>query len=266
MHGFLKTTPILVLISMVFHHHQTFGQAVGLLENGDDRAYRLELSCSNGMFTSLISAAERVVFVSPASSGCLLKVVESNKSLRLKGHVYAVKIEGGAPHNVARQLTWNFKMPTYGHTKGWPKGVTRQWAVGAKASSEYSPTGWSAMQATGPPNTFACGDIQTAFTTQPSRTTERHWIDLRYPKKMRAIGARLFITNAPGAVAEVQGKTGSGWFTLWRGKDPTGSCPAVLAIAFNEEIDTDTIRIVLDLSRQTSWFELDAVELIGRPL
>jgi hypothetical protein len=49
-----------------------------------------------------------------------------------------------------------------------PTGMIRQWASSAVASSEYSPTSWSAAQATGAPNTFDYGDIATAWVTPMS--------------------------------------------------------------------------------------------------
>ena len=236
----------------------------GRLVNADDNGYHLELTCGASLYTSSIEAKETVLLALPANVGCTLKVVETQKSLLLQGLPLSVRIAGGAPLHPLRFLPWQVQMRTYGVAGTWPEGLVRQWAASATASSEYSEDGWSARQATGAPDTHACGDIVTAWTTKEAKDTQHQWLELRYPQKVRAIGARLFITNAPGALYEVQGRTGSGWETLWRGTDPTASCPAVLEIRFAEEIDTDTLRIVLDLSRQETWFEVDAVELLGQ--
>lgn len=237
---------------------------LGQLVNADAQAYALALTCGAAHYTSSVEAGETVLLQPPAAAGCTLTVVETKKSLPLSGPRLDIRIEGGTPRHPIRFLEWKVEMRTYGDAGEWPAGVVRQWAASASASSEYSEDGWCARQATGEPNTHACGDIATAWTTKEASSPEKHWIELRYPKKVRAIGARLFITNAPGAVHEIQGRTGSGWETLWRGTDPVQTCPAILELRFTEEIDTDTIRVVLDLTRQQSWFELDAVELIGK--
>jgi len=241
-----------------------WSSATGHLQNLDAGGHDLELACGQQLFTARIGSRQQVLLVDPLRGGCTLKIVDSGRSLLLPAAAsFDLVIENGTPRQIAQPLIWNLRLASYGNVSSWPTGLTRQWAQTAKASSEYSTASWSGMQATGAPTLTACADSGSAWTTKSQTSAQPEWIELRYPSKVRAIGARLYVTLTPGAVRKIEGKTASGWETLWQGNDPTASCPAVLELKFNEEIDTDTLRIVLDTSKQSYWFELDAVELLG---
>lgn len=240
--------------------------AGGRLVNADGRPYTLDLRCGELAWSAGVDAFETVALAAPSAGACELVVRETKSTLALSGAVGELRIEAGALRESVRTLRWSIVRATYGDDGPWPDGVVPQWAVAAEASTEYTADSWSAGKAAGAPDTVGCGDSPTAWAPLEMRTEKRHWILLRYPKRVRAVGARLHVTLAPGAVKEIQARTGSGWETVWSGPDPTRSCPAILAARFAEEVDTDTIRVVVDLSHQDNWFELDAVELLGKAL
>ncbi|MBI4563459.1 MAG: hypothetical protein HY716_02030 [Planctomycetes bacterium] len=143
-------------------------------------------------------------------------------------------------------------------------GFLRQWAVDATASSEYSPDGWNAKQATGKPDTEQAGDIATAWTTREQDAGEA-WIELTYERLVRPVKVRIHETHNPGAVVKIEAvDTAKKWHAMWRGVDPTKVPPAWFEVCFDAPpFDTRTIRITLDTSRVAGWNEIDAVELIG---
>lgn len=143
--------------------------------------------------------------------------------------------------------------------------LTRQWAILGVASSQYSFPSWSAMQATGPANVARCSDSTKAWATKPS-DGGREWLSVSYKKKVRAVGVVIHASYNPGAVVLIEAKTGAGWTPVWRGKDPTrGTCPVKFAVRFNEPVDTQQIRIVLDTKSVQGWNEIDAVQLVSLP-
>ena len=60
--------------------------------------------------------------------------------------------------------------------------IIRQWASWADASSEYSSSGWSAMQATGAPNVENCGDDSNAWA--PLKQDTEEYLVLYYDVQM----------------------------------------------------------------------------------
>ncbi len=68
-------------------------------------------------------------------------------------------------------------LPTVSFATAQP-GEISQFAIGASASSEYSASSWSAMQAAGAPNTAQCGDNNTAWASSASSGTD--WLRLTY--------------------------------------------------------------------------------------
>lgn len=146
------------------------------------------------------------------------------------------------------------------------EGRTRQWAVTARASSEFSATNWSAMQATGKPDTTDAGDIRTAWATrQPDGGEE--WLELTYERPVTPTHVRIHETFNPGAVRKVEARDGEGnWQVLWEGNGSSAEPKRWLLLAFRRApVTTTTIRIVLDCSAVPGWNEIDAVELIGEP-
>ncbi|MBI4563471.1 MAG: hypothetical protein HY716_02095 [Planctomycetes bacterium] len=144
--------------------------------------------------------------------------------------------------------------------------VVRQWAFSAKASSEYSPDGWSAQQTCGPPNTEQAGDRQTAWTTKQQNDGEE-WIELTYSLAVIPVGVRIHETCGPGAVIRVEAiNAGGAWQVLWQGSDPTkGQQIAWFGVPFDPpQFSTRSIKITLDTRLVQGWNQIDAVELVGK--
>jgi hypothetical protein len=142
----------------------------------------------------------------------------------------------------------------------------RQWAVSATASSEYGNPHWSAMQATGPPNTMQDGDHSTAWATRDTDGGPE-WLELEYATPVQATRVRVRETYNPGAVVRIEGVSADGKvLTLWEGHDPTRQSPGWLVARFEPtQVPIKKIRIHLDTALVPGWNEIDAVELIGTP-
>jgi hypothetical protein len=148
-----------------------------------------------------------------------------------------------------------------------PEGNIRQWASSATASSEYSPTRWSAAQATSAPDTFTYGDIQTAWATLRSDDSIQ-WIELKYSALVYATEVNVFETYNPGALSRIDLKDTNGvYHTVWAGTDINTGIPDKIGwtnITFAQTTYlTKDVKLYLDTSIVPGWNEIDAVELVG---
>jgi hypothetical protein len=143
-----------------------------------------------------------------------------------------------------------------------------QWASSAYASSQYDSVDWSALQATGAPNTSECGDMETAWAT--SSSTGIDWIELSYPVAVIPTRIDIYHTFNPGAVVRIevmdaQGIPHSAYETQ---ASPIDACPTVQTIDLSQEgIDFQVAKVIvhLDQRNHTGWNEIDAVQLTGTP-
>ena len=140
----------------------------------------------------------------------------------------------------------------------------RQWAVSAVASSQYTPTDWSAEQATGSPDAPAYGQYPTSWAplVDPG---DPEWIELTYAVSVVPTAIHIWEANGAGFVVQVEAwDAASGeWRILWQGTDPT---PEQL-MAFSPpltatEIPTQRIRVTAG-EGAAGWPYIDAVELVG---
>lgn len=143
-------------------------------------------------------------------------------------------------------------------------GVMRQWAAGARASSEYSNPDWAAHQATGKPDTFQAGDARTAWATVEADGGEE-WLEVTYDHAVRPTLVRIHETFNPGAIVKVEAFDAAGKArVVWEGKDPVAAAPAWLEASVTPgDWSTRRIRITLDTRLVAGWNEIDAVELVG---
>ena len=142
----------------------------------------------------------------------------------------------------------------------------RQWASGAKASSEFTATNWSAFQATGEPNTPGAGDHATAWASRdPDGGAE--WLELTFEIPVEPTLVRVHETYNAGAITKIEAKDGTGeWRTVWDGAAATVETPRWLEVAVPAGgWTTREIRVTLDSTTVTGWNEIDAVELVGLP-
>ncbi len=138
-----------------------------------------------------------------------------------------------------------------------------QWAVSAKASTEYSDPAWAAHQATGKPDTHQGGDIQTAWASKEQDAGDE-WLELSYPTPVIPTLVRIHETFNPGAVSRIETQDVRGrWHVVWEGKDPTRECPGWFEPKLKRCPPSRVVRITIDSKSIAGWNEIDAVELIG---
>jgi sugar lactone lactonase YvrE len=139
----------------------------------------------------------------------------------------------------------------------------RQWAVDAAASSAYSTTNWSALQATGAPDTFECGDIETAWASAEGSGVD--WLELYYDVPVLPTEVNIYETHSPGQITTVYVIDEAGaLFEIYSAVPELGECPRVLTIEALVDTPVVGVRIELDQSViPATWNEIDAVELVG---
>lgn len=140
----------------------------------------------------------------------------------------------------------------------------RQWAYRAEASTQYGDEAWSAQQATGAPDTFACGDFGTAWASASSGETATLTVYFQLP--VRATEVNIHQTYNPGAITRIELLHGSAENVspVPDSGDPGTACPGVLRIPVPDDLlPVDGVIIYLDQSLTNGWNEIDAVELVG---
>nr|HID13832.1 hypothetical protein [Anaerolineae bacterium] len=147
-----------------------------------------------------------------------------------------------------------------------PIPIARQWATDAVASSQYSDLDWSALQATGKPNTAECGDYETAWASEDSDTVE--WLIVYYKTLVYATELNIIQTYNPDQVVQVDLIDLNGDFVTVYTQEPhvvERPCPYILTIEVEQtDFLVQGVRITIDQSvLGLGWNEIDAVELVG---
>jgi hypothetical protein len=144
-------------------------------------------------------------------------------------------------------------------------GVVAQWASGASATSEYGSDSYSAMQATGAPNTAVCGDSTTAWASQTS--TEEAELTLTFDELVIPAVINIHQNYTPGSIIQVSlidAETGDIIpITDSADSNKTTPCPRVFMVTPVYDQAVSGVVISFDQSIGGSWNEIDAVELIG---
>jgi hypothetical protein len=142
-------------------------------------------------------------------------------------------------------------------------GPITQWAVSATASSEFSPTDYSAMQATGPPeNTGVCGDAVTNWAPlEPVDTPE--WIELTYATPAYVDEIIVHESLESSFVWIVQGWSESGVMEIYETVFDSTTCGGQLSLPIPPSGPVNRIRV---WTEAPNWEEIDAVALVGLPL
>ncbi len=106
----------------------------------------------------------------------------------------------------------------------------RQWGISAEATSSYGTDSWSAMQATGMPDTPECGDHTTAWASETSNGQDA--LTVYYGMPVSASEVNIYQTLTPGAIVMVEllPADGSMPVTVFEGIDPTLDCPGIFSI------------------------------------
>jgi len=144
----------------------------------------------------------------------------------------------------------------------------RQWASSATAGSEYSSTDWSAERATGMPDVDVCQDDVNAWASSTSYGDD--WIDLGYDIPVSPTEINIYQSYSPSQVVEVDivDLNGTPWIA-WTGNPvQVDSCPDIMTITIelDEPMYINHVIVFVDQSvLNTSFVEIDAVELVGTP-
>ena len=146
-------------------------------------------------------------------------------------------------------------------------GLITEYASTATATSQFSTSSWSAMQATGAPDTDSYGDISTAWAALNRNGATPEVLTVNYATPLFADGVTVRETNGNGFVTEIDAVDTNGvTHVLWTGTDPSlpGS-PVDFNVTFPEtSYLVQKISIVIDPNHDLStWEEIDSVQLQG---
>ncbi|HSG43067.1 MAG TPA: hypothetical protein VLA72_07920 [Anaerolineales bacterium] len=143
--------------------------------------------------------------------------------------------------------------------------IIRQWAIFALASSEYDNPDWSAFQATGAPESTECEDAPNAWASAESNGVD--WLELLYEIPVYPDQINIYQNNLPDQVVEVEViDPNLNYYTVYTGEPSVTDCPYVLTIDITDlDFLVTGVKITVDQSiLDSSWNEIDAVELVGR--
>jgi hypothetical protein len=143
-------------------------------------------------------------------------------------------------------------------------GILRQWASSAKASSEYGSDDWSALQATGKPNTPECGDYETAWASLGDFSVE--WLEVAYDVPVTPSEINIYETHTPTQVVKVELLDTAGkYHEVYTGTPKITDCPYILKVPVKgANYQAVAVKITVDQSKlEMPWDEIDAVELVG---
>lgn len=144
---------------------------------------------------------------------------------------------------------------------------TQEWAGELIAfSSQWSAGSWSAAQVLGAPNTFAYGDISTAWAPAAMNGGEQ-FVTVGFATPTYASGALVRETYGNGFVRRIEALDSTGQYHLvWAGSD--GSQPGTPVDFMANWAPTPFLvvglRVVTDTNHNLgAWEEIDAIQLIG---
>lgn len=144
--------------------------------------------------------------------------------------------------------------------------IMRQWASFALASTEYSDTDWSAMQATGAPDVENCGSNPKAWS--PANIDTEEYIEIFYDTPVIPTELVIYQSYNPSQVVEIQlvDPDGEAWLLWYGDPEEVSDCPDrwTHTIELEETFLVQSVVIFVDQGIM-SWggVEIDAVELVG---
>lgn len=125
---------------------------------------------------------------------------------------------------------------------------------------------WSVDQVCGPPNTFAAGDIATAWASK-QQDGQREWIIAEFTKSVEIKKIVVHETFNPGAIDKIATVSARNTETvIWQGTDPTAQSAASGKSSFpiKAGINSRRIKIEIDSKAVPGWNEIDAIALHGK--
>ncbi|HQR02493.1 MAG TPA: PEP-CTERM sorting domain-containing protein [Rhodocyclaceae bacterium] len=133
-------------------------------------------------------------------------------------------------------------------------------------SSQWSTGPWSAAQALGAPDTFAYGDIGTAWAPGPKNGT-LEYLSLDFATPVYSTGATIRETYGNGFVYQIDAiDTNSGYHTVWSGTDPSlPGTPVDFSVTWaTMSFQTAGLKIYVNTNHNLdTWEEIDSVTLSG---
>lgn len=144
---------------------------------------------------------------------------------------------------------------------------TQEWASELiDFSSQWSAGNWSAAQVLGAPNTFAYGDIATAWAPAAMNGGEQ-FVSVGFTTPTYASGALIRETYGNGFVRRIEALDSAGQYHLvWAGTDDSqpGAPVDFLASWAPTSFLVVGLRVVTDTQHNLgAWEEIDAIQLIG---
>ncbi len=151
-----------------------------------------------------------------------------------------------------------------------PADPDGQWAVSARAGSQYGALERSASRATGAPDVPGADDHPNAWCPAV-RDSGSDWLELGFARAVKATEVRVRQSYGPGAIVKVEAIEPNGRSHVWwEGVDPYGQDGlAADAVWFSVRVPaTDyavqKIRLTLNLGAHGRWKQIDSVQLIGK--
>jgi hypothetical protein len=131
-----------------------------------------------------------------------------------------------------------------------------------KANALQPKRAWGPEQATGPPDTMAAGDIQTAWASA-TPDGQDEWLLLEYAEPVQPKEILVHETYNPGAVSRATAfKLDGTEVEVWKGKDPSaGKDIGLSVLPFKGNFKTNRIKLYIESSKVPGWNEIDAVGL-----
>ncbi|NPV78070.1 MAG: hypothetical protein HPY59_17050 [Anaerolineae bacterium] len=147
-------------------------------------------------------------------------------------------------------------------------GLLRQWAVQARASSQYGDPDWAASQATGEPDVENCEDSVKAWASASPDTKD--WIELTFATPVYPTEINVHMNYNPSQVVEIQiiDVQGKAYTVIETEPEEVSYCPDVyqISLELTKKILVDKVKIFIDQTvLNLGWNEIDAVELVGLP-
>jgi hypothetical protein len=141
-----------------------------------------------------------------------------------------------------------------------------QWASSVIAfSSQYSTGGWSAAQTLHQPNTSIYGDVSSSWASNGANIGNQ-FVAVGYDKPVYATGVTIRETWNNGFVYKVDLLgTDNVWRTIWTGTDPSlPGTPVNFKLSWaRTSYLVKGVRVNVNTNRNSSWEEIDAIELTG---
>jgi hypothetical protein len=149
--------------------------------------------------------------------------------------------------------------------------VTMVWADSIPAmngfSSQYSPTDYGAIQATGAPDVYPnSGDEAKAWASQ-STDDMAEFIIVEYKTPVVADSVWVFQTFNPGAISKITVKAMDADHVVYENMNPqsVGSCAHVLSVSTKTCSPITSVRIDVASPKVSGYNEIDAVGLLPHP-